>query len=105
MPTEVNKSNFDKEVLKADKAIVDFWAEWCGPCKILGPRFEELSKEMKDVKFCKLNVDENQEITAKYGVRSIPTLLMFKNGKQAGTIIGALPKDSLREKIEQVFSE
>ncbi len=104
MPTEVNESNFDTEVLKADKAIVDFWAEWCGPCKILGPRFDELSKEMKDIRFCKLNVDDNQQVAAKYGVRSIPTLLMFKNGKPAGTIIGALPKESLKEKVEQVFS-
>ena len=82
------------------KAIVDFWAAWCGPCRILGPRFEELSKEMKGIKFLKLDVDSNPETAQKYGVRSIPTLIMFSDGEVVGTVIGALPKDSLKEKIE-----
>ncbi len=103
MIVEVNDGNFETEVLKADKAIVDFWAEWCGPCRILGPRLEELSTEIKDVKFFKLNVDNNQQTSAKFEIRSIPTLLMFKKGQLVGKIIGALPKDSLKQKIEQVF--
>ena len=105
MPIEVNDSNFETEVLKSDKAIVDFWAEWCGPCKVLGPRFEELSNEMTDVKFFKVNVDNNQQTAAKFEIRSIPTLLLFKKGELAGKIIGALPKDSLKQKIEQVFAQ
>jgi len=104
MPEQVNDENFQKEVMESKKpVIVDFWAEWCGPCRILGPRFEELSKEMTSIKFVKLNVDENQETAAKFGIRSIPTLLMFKDGKIAGNIIGALPKDMLKEKIESTF--
>ena len=105
MPIEVNDDNFETEVLKSDKAIVDFWAEWCGPCKVLGPRFEELSNEMTDVKFFKVNVDNNQQTAAKFEIRSIPTLLLFKKGELAGKIIGALPKDSLKQKIEQVFAQ
>jgi len=105
MVNEVNDDNFETEVIKADKAIVDFWAEWCGPCRVLGPRFEELSNEIKDVKFFKVNVDNNQQTAQKFQIRSIPTLLMFKNGQLAGKIIGALPKDSLKMKIEQVFAQ
>ncbi|MEK6917198.1 MAG: thioredoxin [Nanoarchaeota archaeon] len=102
MPIEVNDDNFDAKVMKG-KAIVDFWAEWCGPCRILGPRFEELSKEMKEIKFCKLDVDSNPETAGKYGVRSIPSLLMFNDGEVVGTIVGALPKDALKEKIKNTF--
>ena len=105
MVNEVNDSNFETEVLKSDKAIVDFWAEWCAPCRILGPRLEELSNEIKDIKFFKLNVDNNQQSAAKFEIRSIPTLLLFKNGQLVGKIIGALPKDSLKQKIEQVFAQ
>ena len=105
MVKEVNDDNFEQEVLKSDKpVIVDFWAEWCGPCRVLGPRFEELSGEMKSIKFCKVNVDENQETSGKYGVRSIPTMLMFKKGEVVGNIVGALPKDMLKQKIEETLS-
>ena len=104
MVTEVKDDNFEQEVLKSDKpVIVDFWAEWCGPCRVLGPRFEELSNEMKSIKFCKVNVDENQETSGKYGVRSVPTMLMFKKGEAVGNIIGALPKDMLKQKIEETL--
>ena len=104
MVNEVNDDNFEQEVLKSDKpVIVDFWAEWCGPCRILGPRFEELSEEIKDVKFCKLDVDKNQQTSMKYNVRSIPTLLMFKDGEVAGNIIGAYPKDMIKQKIEETL--
>ena len=98
---EVTDETFEKEVLKSEKpVIVDFWAEWCGPCKITGPRLEELSKEMTNIKFSKLNVDENNNNSAKYGIRAIPTMLVFKDGQVVGTIVGALPKDMLKEKIE-----
>ena len=104
MAIKVNDSNFDQEVLKSDKpVIVDFWAEWCGPCQVLGPRFAELSEEMTHIKFCKLNVDENNHTAARYGIRSIPTMLIFKNGEVVGNIIGALPKDMLKQKIEEVI--
>jgi thioredoxin 1 len=101
---DVNDSNFVDEVLKSDKAVVDFWAEWCGPCRILDPRFEKLSEVMKDIKFFKLNVDENQATSANYGVRSIPTILAFKKGEKVGEIIGAMPEDILKQKIEQSFN-
>lgn len=103
MPTELNDGNFDQEIKKG-KAIVDFWAEWCGPCKILGPRFEELSKEMTGINFFKLNVDMNEETAAKYGIRSIPTMIMFKDGQKVGQIIGAMSKDALKDKFEQAFA-
>ncbi|MEM3373935.1 MAG: thioredoxin [Candidatus Woesearchaeota archaeon] len=104
MPIELNNENFESEVLKSDKpVIVDFWAPWCGPCRILGPRFEELSKEMTDVKFCKVNVDENQDLAEKYNIMSIPTLVLFDKGQVKGNIIGAMSKDSLKEKIKMVF--
>ncbi|MBN2368507.1 thioredoxin [Candidatus Woesearchaeota archaeon] len=104
MVAETNDSGFEQEVLKADKAIVDFWAEWCGPCRMIGPSLEELSNEMTTIKFFKMNVDQNQQTPAKYGIRSIPTLLLFAKGELKGQIIGALPKDSLKQKIEQVFA-
>ncbi|MEM2139281.1 MAG: thioredoxin [Candidatus Woesearchaeota archaeon] len=104
MPIELNNENFENEVLKAERVIVDFWAPWCGPCKILGPRFEELSKEMPNVKFCKVNVDENQDLADKYQIMSIPTLLMFEKGQQKGTIIGAMSKDAMKEKIKMTFN-
>ncbi|MBT3720322.1 thioredoxin [archaeon] len=98
---QITDESFEKEVLKEEKpVVVDFWAEWCGPCRMLGPRFEELSKEMTNVKFGKVNVDENQDTAGKFGIRSIPTMLVFKKGEVAGTIVGALPKDALKEKIE-----
>ena len=101
---QVTDSSFEKEVLDSDKPIViDFWAEWCGPCRILGPRIEELSKEMTKVKFAKLNVDENQETAAKFEIRSIPTLLIFNKGEIVGSIIGALPKEMLKQKIESAL--
>jgi thioredoxin 1 len=105
MVTEINDSNFENEVLKSDKpVVVDFWAPWCGPCRIIGPRIEELSLELQNLKFCKLNVDENQSTSEKYNIRSIPTLLIFKNGKNVGQIIGAMSKDFLKEKLLQAIN-
>jgi len=105
MAENINDSDFEDKVLKADKPVlVDFWAEWCAPCRILGPRIEELSGEMDEVDFVKVNVDENQETAGKYGVRSIPTMILFKDGEIKGQMIGALPKDSIKEKIQELLS-
>ncbi|MBU1200962.1 MAG: thioredoxin [Nanoarchaeota archaeon] len=98
----LTQENFEKETKKG-KVVVDFWAEWCGPCKMLGPIFESLSAEMKGVKFAKVNVDENEELSTKYGIRGIPTMILFKDGKEVSKLVGALPKESLKKKIEELF--
>jgi thioredoxin 1 len=93
-------------VLKSDKPVLgDFWAEWCGPCRMIGPSLEEISKEMDGkLKIVKLNIDENPMVPTKYGVRSIPTLLLFKGGQVAATTIGAEPKQRLVSWINTVVS-
>lgn len=99
--TVITKDNFDAEVLHAGKlAILDFWAAWCGPCMMLKPVFEELSQEMPQVKFCKLDVDEERELAMQYGIESIPTLLFFKDGKVIHKLVGLRGKDELRAEIE-----
>ncbi|MEK6954781.1 MAG: thioredoxin [Candidatus Micrarchaeota archaeon] len=93
----VDKANFDKEVLKSDRpVIVDCWASWCAPCRIMAPRFEELSNEMPKVKFAKLSTEEAPEIAQQFEVMSIPTLILFKDGKEVDRMIGALPKEYLK---------
>ena len=100
---KVNDENFDTEVLKSSKPIVvDFWAEWCGPCKMVGPILEEISDEMtNEVIIAKHNIDKEPNTPSKFGVRGIPTLLMFKNGELKSTKIGATTKSNLKSWIEE----
>ena len=95
----VSDDSFEADVLKADgPVLVDFWAEWCGPCKQIGPILDEIDNEMGEkVTIAKVNIDENPDIPTKYGVRGIPTLILFKNGEVAATKVGALPKSKLVE--------
>ncbi len=99
---KIDSTNFENEVLKSNVPVVlDFWAEWCGPCRMIGPALEELSNVYGDrVKIAKLNVDENPEIAARYGVRSIPTLAIVKNGSVADIKVGAAPKAVLASWID-----
>ena len=99
----VNTKLWDNDVLKSDlPVLVDFWAEWCGPCRMVGPVVEQLSQMMAGkIKVAKLNVDENQEIAMKYGIRSIPSLILFKGGKEIARTVGAASKDSYQKFIEQ----
>ncbi|HHI71732.1 MAG TPA: thioredoxin [Rhodobacteraceae bacterium] len=101
--TAVTDATFEEEVLKSDlPVIVDFWAEWCGPCKMIGPSLEELSEEMGDkVKIVKVNVDENPNTPAQMGVRGIPALFMFRDGQVISNKIGAAPKAALQSWIEE----
>lgn len=99
--TILTKDNFETEVLASEKpVVVDFWASWCGPCMMLKPIFEELSGEMPSVKFCKVNVDDERELAIEYGVQSIPTLLVFKGGELAATLVGYRDKETLRSELE-----
>ena len=99
---ELDESNFDREVTQDDKpVIVDFWAEWCGPCKMIAPLLDEIAREKADaVKVAKVNVDENQSLSLKYNIRAIPALLFFKNGQLRDQITGVTSKKDLLNRIE-----
>jgi thioredoxin 1 len=100
---KVTDASFDADVLKSEApVVVDFWAEWCGPCKMIGPSLEEIATELgAKAKIVKINIDENPSTPSKYGVRGIPTLMVFKAGKLASTKVGAVPKNQLQSWIEQ----
>ncbi len=103
-PRDISDSDFEQEVLKATKPVlVDFWAPWCGPCRMVAPIVEELSEEYDGkVEFVKVNTDDNPNTSVKYGIRSIPTLLVFKDGEVAGQIIGFRPKSDLKKSLDAV---
>jgi thioredoxin 1 len=105
-PITFTDANFDAEVLKSEvPVVVDFWATWCGPCRMIAPIMEELAGQYEGkVKIGKLDVDENQQVAIKYGVRSIPTVLILKGGEIKDTIIGAVPKGTFVEKIEKILN-
>ena len=100
-PIEITDANFDQEVMNSDKPVlIDFWAVWCGPCKMVAPVVEEIAKEYNGkLKVGKLDVDNNPEVSMKFGIRSIPTLMVFKGGKVVEQIIGAVPKRNLVDKV------
>ncbi|GGO98307.1 thioredoxin TrxA [Stakelama pacifica] len=98
----ITDDSFEQDVLNADKPVlVDFWAEWCGPCKMIGPALEEIAGELADqVTIAKINIDENPEAPGKYGVRGIPTMILFKDGQVSSTKVGAAPKSQLKSWLE-----
>ncbi len=101
----VDESDFTDEVETVDgPVIVDFWAEWCEPCKQLSPRLEALAEEYPEVKFVAVDVDANQSLAQSYGIRTIPTVILFENGENVHQVTGALPKERLVETIEETFS-
>lgn len=101
MLTEITDKDFKQEVLDSKQLVlIDFWAPWCGPCKMLGPILEDLAQEVSNVKIVKINIDENLEVPSQLGIRSIPTMMLYKGGENIATKIGVLPKNSIKEWIE-----
>jgi len=101
----LSDANFDKEVLEAaELTLVDFWAPWCGPCRIVAPVLEEIASERPDLRVVKLNIDENQQTAANFQVLSIPTLILFKGGQAVKTVIGAYPKKRLEQELEPALA-
>ncbi len=107
MVLEINNENFESEVKQSDiPVIVDFWAEWCGPCKMMAPVFEQLSSDFEGkLKFAKVNVDDNREVASQFGVRGIPCLVVVNKGSEVDRITGYAPKDVLKQKIEDILSK
>ena len=105
-PLNVTDENFQTEVVNSDlPVLVDFWATWCGPCRMIAPSIEELAREYDGrVKICKVDVDNAQQTAQGFGIRSIPTLLIFKDGKQADQLIGAVPKSAIEDKLKAVLA-
>lgn len=105
MAVELTDANFEEVALNSDKPVlVDFWAEWCGPCRMVGPIVEELSKEYEGKAIIgKVDVDKNQEISMKYGIRNIPTIIFLKNGEMVDKSVGAVPKNVLSEKLDNLL--
>lgn len=103
--TKLDKNNFKETIDNDNYILVDFWAEWCGPCKMIAPVLEDISKERTDVVIAKLNVDDNQQIAIDYGVQSIPTLILFKNGKIIDKKIGVLPKKTINEFLDKEINK
>ena len=102
MVKHINQDEFEKEVLNEEGVVVvDFFATWCGPCKMLAPVLDELEAEMGDVKFVKVDVDESPEVATRYGIQSIPTLKVFKDGENVDTVVGFLPKEQIKALIEK----
>jgi thioredoxin 1 len=102
---DVTDSNFQAEVIEAEgPVLVDFWAPWCGPCRVVGPVLEEIAAERPELRVVKLNIDENQETAAKFQVLSIPTMILFKAGEPVKTVIGAYPKKRLEQELEPALA-
>lgn len=98
----LNEKNFEEEVLKSDKTVlIDFWASWCGPCRMMSPVVDEIAEEMKDaVKVCKINIDEEQNLAVKYNVMSIPTFIVIRDGKEIGRTIGVQDKEEIKKMLK-----
>lgn len=103
--TNLTKDNFDEIINGGKPVLVDFWAEWCGPCQMMLPVVAELAEEQKDIVVAKVNIDENGEVAEKFHVMSVPTFLMFKDGKVINQLVGAVPKDALEEMIEKATKD
>ena len=103
--TEVTDNNFQAEVVEsAEPVLVDFWAPWCGPCRLVGPVLEQIDADRSDLRVVKLNVDENQQTAATFGVMSIPTMILFKNGQPVHQIVGAQPRPRIESQLDQVLT-
>lgn len=101
MITTITKDNFENEIVKADKPVlVDFWASWCGPCRMLSPTIDEIAEEYPEIKVCKINIDDEAELAIRHGVMSVPTLMIFKNGEIAQTAVGVRPKDEILDLLK-----